>query len=315
MAAVWGVAWAVVWVAGAEWAEVWVAGVEWAEVWDVAAAWAWAWERAWVRMVRRRVSCRTLNHLRAPAKKRNWPCSGNKQRPCSSSRNRSRSEYGNWKMKTKCKSTFGTIGKELKAHAPFTMFGTLTGIAIMVVLLVAQVPRSFSASLFWSLHPLHVLLSALVTAGMFRLHGRAGLWGTIAIGYVGSIGIATLSDCIIPYVGESLLGLPNKRLHLGFIEKWWLVNPMAGMGIAVAFLWPRTKFPHAGHVLLSTWASLFHMTMALGGVLSPLTLAAIPVFLFLAVWLPCCTSDIVFPLLFSKEPVSPGANSHKRIPE
>jgi len=24
-------------------------------------------------------------------------------------------------------------------------------------------------------------------------------------------------------------------------------------------------------------------------------------FLFLAVWIPCCTSDIVFPLLFSRE--------------
>lgn len=28
--------------------------------------------------------------------------------------------------------------------------------------------------------------------------------------------------------------------------------------------------------------------------------AHIPLFLFLAVWVPCCTSDIVFPLLFAK---------------
>ena len=35
-----------------------------------------------------------------------------------------------------------------------------------------------------------------------------------------------------------------------------------------------------------------------GGPLEPWKLAVIPVFLFLAVWLPCCTSDIVFPLLF-----------------
>jgi hypothetical protein len=198
-------------------------------------------------------------------------------------------------------SVFGTVGRELKAHAPFTMLGTLTGAAIMVVLVIAHVPRSYSASLFWGFHPLHVLLSAWVTAGMYRLHGRAGLWTTIVVGYVGSIGIATLSDCIIPYVGECLLGLPNKGIHLGFIEKWWLVNPLAGIGIGVAFLWPRTKFPHGGHVLLSTWASLFHMTMALGDDVSMFTLALLPVFLFLAVWIPCCTSDIVFPLLFAKE--------------
>ena len=194
-----------------------------------------------------------------------------------------------------------TIGKELKAHAPFTVVGALTGIAIMVILVSVEAPRSFSTTLFWSLHPLHVLLSALVTAGMYRLHSTGRLWATILVGYFGSIGIATLSDCIIPYLGESLLGLPNRGIHFGFIEKWWLVNPLAGIGIGIAYLWPRTAFPHAGHVLFSTWASLFHMTMALGEEITLFTLAVIPAFLFLAVWIPCCTSDIVFPLLFAKE--------------
>lgn len=199
-----------------------------------------------------------------------------------------------------------TVRHELKVHAPFTLFGTLTGIAIMGVLAVAQADRALSTRLFWSLHPLHVLLSALVTAGMYRLHGGRSLWRTIAVGYVGSIGIATLSDCVIPYVGESLLGLPNKGIHLGFIEKWWLVNPLAVLGIALAFVWPRTKFPHAGHVLLSTWASLFHMTMALGERVDLSTMIGVSVFLFLAVWIPCCTSDIVFPLLFARRPTAEG---------
>lgn len=196
-----------------------------------------------------------------------------------------------------------TIAKELRAHAPFSVAGALTGVAIMVVLASVEAPRSFSTTLFWSLHPLHVLLSALVTAGMYRLHSTGKLWATILVGYCGSIGIATLSDCVIPYLGESLLGLPNRGLHFGFVEKWWLVNPLAGMGIAIAYLWPRTAYPHAGHVLLSTWASLFHMTMALGDDITPVALAVIPVFLFLAVWIPCCTSDIVFPLLFAREGV------------
>ncbi len=196
---------------------------------------------------------------------------------------------------------FKIIGKELKAHAPFTAVGTLTGIIIMGVIVYVQVPRSLSTALFWGFHPFHVVLSALVTAGMYRLHGEGVLWRTILIGYFGSIGIATLSDSIIPYLGECLLGLPDRGLHLGFIEKWWLVNPMAAAGIAIACFWPKTKFPHAGHVLLSTWASLFHMTMALGCNYDLLTVSLIGVFLFLAVWIPCCTSDIVFPLLFSKE--------------
>jgi hypothetical protein len=192
------------------------------------------------------------------------------------------------------------IRKELRSHAPFTAFGALTGIAIMVVFVGADVPRSASATMFWSLHPLHVLLSAMVTAAMYRLHGRRGVEATIAVGYLGSIGIATVSDSIIPYVGEYLLGLPNKGLHFGFIEKWWLVNPLALAGIAIACFAPRTRLPHAGHVLLSTWASLFHMSMAMGHPVGVLTMGVIAVFLFLAVWLPCCTSDIVFPLIFAR---------------
>ena len=193
------------------------------------------------------------------------------------------------------------IPNELKAHAPFTAFGALTGIGIMAGIVYAQMPRSASSTLFWTLHPMHVLLSALVTAAMYRLHGKGGLGATILIGYLGSIGIATLSDSIIPYFGECLLGLPNKGIHFGFIEKWWLVNPLALVGIAIAWFHPKTKFPHAGHVLLSTWASLFHMTMALGMQVDVLTMGFMAVFLFLAVWVPCCTSDIVFPLLFSRE--------------
>jgi len=193
------------------------------------------------------------------------------------------------------------ICKELKVHVPFTVVGTLTGITIFFVMVYAKTPQGLSRTLFWTFHPLHVLLSALVTAGIYRLHNKSSFWATILIGYFGSIGIATLSDCVIPYIGEHLLELPNQGIHLGFIEKWWLVNSLAIAGIAIAYRWPKTKLPHAGHVLLSTWASLFHMTMALEGQINVLLVIVIAVFLFLTVWVPCCTSDIVFPLLFSKE--------------
>lgn len=193
------------------------------------------------------------------------------------------------------------IRKELRAHTPFTAFGTLTGIVIMAVVIHTRMPRGASSALFWTLHPLHVFLSALVTASMYRLHGAGGVWRTLLIGYLGSVGIATLSDSIIPYVGEVLLDLPHRGIHLGVIEKWWLVNPLALAGIALGYIRPRTKLPHAGHVLLSTWASLFHITMATGTEVGVETMILMGVFLFLAVWVPCCTSDIVFPLLFSKD--------------
>ncbi len=89
---------------------------------------------------------------------------------------------------------FSTILNELRTHAPFTLLGMLTGIVIMVISLRIHVPRSVFETLFWILHPFHVVLSALATAGMYRLHSKGGLWATILIGYFGSIGIATLSD-------------------------------------------------------------------------------------------------------------------------
>jgi hypothetical protein len=189
------------------------------------------------------------------------------------------------------------IIKELGEHAPFTLFGALTGIAIMFIFY--KVSFDISHTIFYVLHPLHVLLSALVTASMFKLYSKkSNIIKVLLIGYFGSIGIVSISDSIIPYIGEILLNLPNPGIHLGFIEKWWLVNPLAVVGSLIAYFWPTTKIPHSGHVLLSTWASLFHVIMALGGILSFGLSIVILFFLFIAVLLPCCLSDIVFPLLF-----------------
>jgi hypothetical protein len=170
----------------------------------------------------------------------------------------------------------------------------------MALVVYTRVPQTVSHALFWTFHPAHVLFSAVTTAAMYRLHGKGTLLPTILVGYFGSIGIATVSDSLVPYLGEWLLHLPHRHAHIGFIEMWWLVNPLALLGILIAHKWPRTKVPHASHVLLSTSASLFHMTMAMGAELNLLTMGLMGIFLFLAVWVPCCTSDIVFPLLFSK---------------
>jgi len=204
------------------------------------------------------------------------------------------------------------ILRELRTHAPFTALGTLAGIALLLGLLWAQVPPSASARWFDVLHPAHVFLSALVTAAMFRRHGGKGFWRILGIGYFGSVGIATLSDCVIPFVGEWLLDLPRRGWHFGFIERWWLVNPLALAGIAVGTWREKTRVLHSLHVWISTGASLFHIVMAMTGMPAPATLAAIAAFLFLAVWLPCCTSDIVFPLLFApNKDAGAGGCGHK----
>jgi len=202
------------------------------------------------------------------------------------------------------------ILKELESHSPFTLFGAFTGIVCM--LLFKNLEHETSRRIFYVLHPGHVLLSAIVTASMFKFHSkRSKIIAVVLVGFFGSLGIGTLSDSLIPYVGEVLLGMRiethahehagfAEQAHIGFIEGWYIVIPAAIAGVLIALFKPRTKVPHAGHVLLSTWASSFHMLMAMGGQLSVLKAVGSFGFLFLAVLLPCCFSDIVFPLLFVK---------------
>ncbi|HXK62502.1 MAG TPA: hypothetical protein PLP42_21655, partial [Acidobacteriota bacterium] len=117
--------------------------------------------------------------------------------------------------------TTRTIAHELRVHAPFTAFGTMTGVIIMAVMIQMQVSKEISEGLFWTLHPAHVFLSALVTTGMYRRHSPSGVFRTLLIGYAGSVGIATASDSLIPYLGEILVDPANRHAHLGFIEKVW----------------------------------------------------------------------------------------------
>ena len=232
----------------------------------------------------------------------------------------------------------GAILVELRAHAPFTLFGAVTG--ILAMLLFAKASPEVSHRLFQVFHPAHVVLSAIVTASLFKLHEKKRNFLTVlVIGYVGAIGVATLSDSILPYLGEDFLGVAvpthgslhehegeaepeavhdqegdhdhaahahehegEPRIYLGFIEDWYLVNPAAILGILIAWFWPQTKFPHAGHILISTWASSFHVLMNTHREMTPMLFLGIFVVLFVAVWLPCCVSDIIFPMLFVREP-------------
>jgi hypothetical protein len=227
----------------------------------------------------------------------------------------------------------GAILAELRAHAPFTLFGAVTGILAMLLFAKAAAPTS--QRLFQVFHPSHVVLSAIVTASLFRLHEKKrGFLVILIVGYFGSIGVATLSDCVLPFFGESLLGVaipthahePDEaapgalevheeetgrpRIHLGFIEEWYLVNPAALLGILLAWFWPHTKVPHAGHILISTWASSFHILMNTQRELTPMLLLGALVVLFVAVWLPCCVSDIIFPMFFVRAPHLHAVHDH-----
>jgi len=205
------------------------------------------------------------------------------------------------------------IATELKEHVPFTALGALTGIIVMVIIVLGNVPPQISQTAFYTLHPIHVILSALVTTAMYVRYRKAKIWAVILIGWTGSVGIATLSDAIIPYLGGALIHVPmefevpfieTSKMPVIGIEKWMVVNGAALLGIGLGYWKQTTKIPHFGHVLLSTWASLFYFTSFGTANWIPL-LPFVFLFLFLAVWIPCCIGDIVYPLLFVKEEPRP----------
>ncbi|MFC1943106.1 hypothetical protein ACFLWO_00790 [Chloroflexota bacterium] len=208
---------------------------------------------------------------------------------------------------------FRRIVSELRHHVHFTALGAVSGITIMLIIVLTNVPSPVSQTAFYTLHPLHVVFSAMATTAMYRKYSNRKIWAAVLIGYSGSIGLATLSDAIIPYLGGALLGV-EIGFHVPFIdtdkmpfigiETWKLVNSAALVGIIIGHLRPATKLPHLGHVFLSTWASLFYFTAFGIAHWLPL-LPFIFLFLFLAVWLPCCISDVVFPLLFTREQLHP----------
>lgn len=203
---------------------------------------------------------------------------------------------------------FKHILVELKGHLPFTAFGAFLGIGFMLIFRrVVGSGAQGSHILFSIFHPGHVILSAIVTTSMFRVHAfRKHFITILIIGYLGSVGIATLSDIVMPEIGSRLLGLnipSHEGIHLGFIEEWYLVNPAALIGILIGYFLPHTKFPHSGHILVSTWASSAYLLMRVYTEVDILAVIEIFVILLLSVWIPCCVSDIVFPLLFVKSDV------------
>ncbi len=199
---------------------------------------------------------------------------------------------------------------ELRHHGPFTFLGAALGVAIVFTLqrLAPDVLNTERArTLFEFSHPLHVVLSAMVTAALYKNyrnrphHTKRGMLAIVLVGYFGSIGIATLSDCLVPYWAELLLGMEHAHAHIGILEMPVIINLAALLGIGAAFFSSQTHFPHGGHVLLSTAASLFHILMTQSAPFSVLEGTLISVFMFIAVWIPCCLSDIIFPIIFIRK--------------
>ena len=193
-------------------------------------------------------------------------------------------------MENKIKQVF----YELKQHAPFTALATVVAILIAIIVFYFF-KKTISADVFHLFHFLHIIVSAMVTAAIFYKY-KSRVLQALLVGILGAVTIGSLSDVIFPYFGWVLLNL-KIHFHLPLFEKPILVLFLAFVGSLLGILAKITKYPHFIHVFLSVFASLFYL-LAFSLVFSPGYFIAAFFIVFIAVIIPCCLSDIVFPFFF-----------------
>jgi len=200
------------------------------------------------------------------------------------------------------------LREELKEHLPYTVFSVAVGIAILGILtfvaeLLGMDMDRPAQGLFHVFHPMHMLFSAAATTAMFWRHERK-LVKSIIIGFLGSAVICAASDILMPYISGYLMGV-EMELHICIIKHPMTVLPFIAMGILLGLVVSAethkgTIFSHTAHILVSSMASILYL-ISYG--LSEWMHMAGPIFIYmvLAVIIPCCTSDIVFPILLTKK--------------
>jgi len=186
------------------------------------------------------------------------------------------------------------ILKKLKEHIPFTAAATLVSVIIMSFLLIKQNLIPYAASSFHIFHWVHILFSSIVSTAIFYSYKKKILLSLFS-GILIAISIGSISDIIFPYIGSLLFNLPIS-FHLPLLESPVLILGIALFGSATGIIVKKTKFPHFVHVFISLIASLLYI-FSYSTNFSVLTLLLIFLITSISVVIPCCLSDIVFPLL------------------
>ncbi len=192
------------------------------------------------------------------------------------------------------------IIEELKHHAPFTLTASLLA-GILVVILYLINKEYFVKTipmLFEIMHPAHVLVSAMATSAIYWKYKKSTI-KTILVGISGAIFIGSLSDVIFPWIAGNLFFL-HTHFHLPIIENPVLIISVAFIGSIIGMSFGMFRLSHSLHVFLSIFASLFYL-LTFSIEMNFLAILLVSFLVFLAVYLPCCISDIVFPLLFIKK--------------
>ncbi|MCM8773008.1 MAG: hypothetical protein NC926_03180 [Candidatus Omnitrophica bacterium] len=205
---------------------------------------------------------------------------------------------------------FKYIVESLTHHLPFSVLSVSIGLifasimTFLTELFGIENPSYYFEEIFHVFHPIHMLFSALATTAMFWKHEKKFLKAFL-IGIVGSAGICGISDIFIPYISGFLLGV-KMELHICIVKHPQLILPFLFLGVFIGYVAPETLeksegviFSHSLHVFISAVASIFYL-ISFGLFDWIHRIGAVLIYMVLAVIIPCCTSDIIFPLLFTK---------------
>ena len=199
------------------------------------------------------------------------------------------------------------VKSELFEHLPFTAFGVCLG---LILVAVAHIILSSSGTtkthegmegLFYIFHALHIFLAALTsTAVSFRV-GRDPIRASLISAFT-TIPFCILSDAIMPYLGGHLFQM-DIEFHISAPEQPLVVFSFLVFGILSGLVSEKkigrvSYFSHSAHVLLSSFASMFYL-VGYGADNWVKTLGPLFLITFVAVIIPCCMSDIVFPISFT----------------
>lgn len=209
--------------------------------------------------------------------------------------------------KNKLRQRLGDVIGELKDHLPFTVISSIVAmvlVGIMTAVVFAlndDVVAQGSRKLFHIFHPIHILFSATATSAMFWRHEKK-VAKAVLVGVLGSILICGISDAIIPFYSGYFLGR-NFEFHICILEHPFIIIPFVIVGIvigitAVEKVQKATFFSHSGHVFVSSMASMLYL-IAFGLADWFNYVGYVFIIIIASVIIPCCTSDIIFPLLFT----------------
>ncbi|MBT3397653.1 hypothetical protein HOA55_03305 [archaeon] len=193
-----------------------------------------------------------------------------------------------------------TIMHELGHHMPLTLVvSLLAGIFVALAFVFELTSSQLFMGGFEIIHPLHVLVSAAATAAIFTKYKKSVLMATL-IGVVGAIVIGSISDILLPWIAGNIFSL-HTHFHLPIIESPLLILGVGVVGALFGIYVGLFKLNHSLHVFFSVFASLLYL-IVFSTSMNVWVILAISLIVFLVVYIPCCISDIVFPIIFIKKP-------------